>query len=61
MNNDERIKQIDDLINAEKEKGCKACRSLGIWHCAYPDECGNWDEVIKLELEKKQLNAHTLK
>ncbi len=42
-------KEIRKLIKAEIRKGCRACNSLGVWHCAHPDECGNWDELDRLE------------
>lgn len=50
-----RISEIDELIKAEIQKGCKACNDNGAYHCAYPDECGNWDKVHKLEAEKQLL------
>jgi len=28
-------------VSWERAQGCKACREVGAWHCAYPDECGN--------------------
>ena len=57
MEKQERIKEIDALIRAEIEKGCKACRACGVLHCAHPEECGEWDEVGRLEAEKKQLQS----
>ena len=47
--------KINALIKAEIQKGCSACNSLGVWHCTHPSECGNWDELIRLENEKKRL------
>lgn len=54
-NKQERINEIDALIKAEIQKGCYACRGIGVWHCAHPEDCGQWDEVIKLENEKNNL------
>lgn len=51
----ERINEIDALIKAEIQKGCKACNGCGVYHCAHPGECGQWDEVLRLETEKKNL------
>jgi len=55
MDNQKRITEINALIKAEIQKGCKACNDVGAYHCAHPEECGQWDEVLKLEKEKKLL------
>jgi len=47
-----------NIVDKLKEAGvwrCEACRSVGQVHCAYPDECGQFD-VEKLEAK---LNDHT--
>lgn len=56
-NNQKRIKELDALILEEKRKGCKACRDCGVWHCAHPEECGAWDKLHRLEVEKKNLQT----
>jgi len=59
MDNQKRIKEINALIKAEIQKGCKACNNVGAYHCAHPEECGQWDEVLKLEEEREKLFIKT--
>lgn len=49
------IKKINKLINAEIRKGCKACNELGVYHCGFPEECGNWTELERLEKLKTKI------
>lgn len=47
--------EIRNKIQAQIQIGCKSCRDIGMWHCQFPNECGQWDEVIRLENELKKL------
>ena len=38
-------KGIAERLAAKKHPGCSSCESLGVWHCAHPDECGNGNWV----------------
>lgn len=38
-------KGIAERLAAKKHPGCSSCESLGVWHCAHPDKCGNGNWV----------------
>lgn len=52
---------ISDKIERLKEAGlwrCESCRAVGMIHCQYPDECGEFD-VEKLTAKLEQMTLET--
>lgn len=58
VHNQKRIAKINALIKAEIQRGCKACNNVGAYHCAHPEECVQWDNVLKLEKEREKLKIN---
>lgn len=50
------IPALDLLIKMDLQNGCFACNQSGMYHCAYPDECGRWDRLTQIEKIKNELN-----